>query len=93
LKAGPSPEGGSFCRNVTKRRAKIAVLIALEDDFRTRNHDFAGYAAAAWTAHWLLVRRHLILDATRFDHGHILSSKILTDLYLISFAVEKVSGS
>ena len=30
-----------------------------------------------------------ILDANRFDHGRILSSKTLTDLYLLSLAVEK----
>jgi uncharacterized protein len=30
-----------------------------------------------------------ILDATRFDHGRILSSKTLTDIYLLSLAVEK----
>ena len=30
-----------------------------------------------------------ILDATRFDHARILSSKILTDIYLLSLAVEK----
>ena len=30
-----------------------------------------------------------ILDATRFDHGRILLSKTLTDIYLLSLAVEK----
>jgi toxin-antitoxin system PIN domain toxin len=30
-----------------------------------------------------------ILDATHFDHGRILSSKSLTDIYLLALAVEK----
>jgi toxin-antitoxin system PIN domain toxin len=30
-----------------------------------------------------------ILDATRFDHGRILLSETLTDIYLLSLAVEK----
>lgn len=30
-----------------------------------------------------------ILDATRFDHGRILLSKTVTDIYLLSLAVEK----
>jgi toxin-antitoxin system PIN domain toxin len=30
-----------------------------------------------------------IRDATRFDHARILSSKTLTDIYLLSLAVEK----
>lgn len=30
-----------------------------------------------------------ILDASRFDHGRVLSSKTLTDIYLLSLAVEK----
>ena len=59
------------------RRFAVSELVALLQTFiRGTKHTFWPDSIS-------------ILDASRFDHGRILSSGTLTDIYLLSLAVEK----